>query len=246
MLHSRISLDLNLARRKRSILSANIPRLVMFLVALREWWPSSCEPCCHLTLSSVKMSRPRATPRNIPDVFFFFLGLIPLFLQSWKLCVRLLPYLVYYLLVWEFCFILETNNDKVQHDCNLTCFHPDLCLGQPLRPLMFYFFSWQSSRLACRAQRSCPRQFELHGTSHGQRTSTHSWLVPRTPSWHVIYLYVSAFNEQNNLKLVASLLYCGKRRIAVRLKLQRISKANRTIEPADLPDVCVATPFSRA
>jgi len=43
-------------------------------------------------------------------------------------------------------------------------------------------------------------------------------------------------------QLVVSLLYCAKRRIAVRLKLQRISKAERTIGRADLPDVCIALP----
>jgi hypothetical protein len=36
-----------------------------------------------------------------------------------------------------------------------------------------------------------------------------------------------------------SILYCAKRRIAVRLKLQRISKADRTIGRADLPHVCI-------
>ncbi|KAF8078438.1 hypothetical protein FPV67DRAFT_55139 [Lyophyllum atratum] len=36
--------------------------------------------------------------------------------------------------------------------------------------------------------------------------------------------------------LVASLLYCGKRRIAVRLKLQRISKATRGLALDDFPD----------
>ncbi|KAF5377525.1 hypothetical protein D9615_005245 [Tricholomella constricta] len=36
--------------------------------------------------------------------------------------------------------------------------------------------------------------------------------------------------------LIVSLLYCGKRRIAVRLRLQRISKANRVLTRTDLPD----------
>jgi len=36
--------------------------------------------------------------------------------------------------------------------------------------------------------------------------------------------------------LVVSLLYCANRRIAVRMKLQKISKADRTIKKADLPD----------
>ncbi|RDB29608.1 hypothetical protein Hypma_015339 [Hypsizygus marmoreus] len=36
--------------------------------------------------------------------------------------------------------------------------------------------------------------------------------------------------------LIASLLYCGKRRIAIRLRLQRISKANRAIGRGDLPE----------
>ncbi|KAF8225014.1 hypothetical protein L208DRAFT_1368619 [Tricholoma matsutake] len=35
--------------------------------------------------------------------------------------------------------------------------------------------------------------------------------------------------------VVVSLLYCVKRRIAVRMKLQKISKADRTIRKADLP-----------
>ncbi|GLB36329.1 hypothetical protein LshimejAT787_0306170 [Lyophyllum shimeji] len=36
--------------------------------------------------------------------------------------------------------------------------------------------------------------------------------------------------------LVVSLLYCGKRRIAVRLRLQRISKATRGLAQSDLPE----------
>ncbi|KAG5654737.1 hypothetical protein H0H81_003745 [Sphagnurus paluster] len=42
-----------------------------------------------------------------------------------------------------------------------------------------------------------------------------------------------------SIVLIVSLLYCGKRRIAVRLKLQRISKANGALIKNDLPDVRV-------
>lgn len=38
-------------------------------------------------------------------------------------------------------------------------------------------------------------------------------------------------------QLLVSLLYCGKRRIAVRSKLQRISKSNRALSRSDLPEV---------
>ncbi|KAG5644723.1 hypothetical protein DXG03_007852 [Asterophora parasitica] len=49
--------------------------------------------------------------------------------------------------------------------------------------------------------------------------------------------------------VVVSLLYCGKRRIAVRLRLQRISKANRALGRSDLPDAVhkyVAQEYVRA
>ncbi|KAG6813083.1 hypothetical protein H0H92_014142 [Tricholoma furcatifolium] len=49
--------------------------------------------------------------------------------------------------------------------------------------------------------------------------------------------------------LLASLLYCGKRRIAMRLRLQKISKANKTLSHSDMPEVVhqyVAQEYVRA
>jgi hypothetical protein len=44
-------------------------------------------------------------------------------------------------------------------------------------------------------------------------------------------------------KLAASVLFCIKRRVAVRLKLQRISKKYNTIGRGDLPDVRINLSF---
>jgi len=42
-----------------------------------------------------------------------------------------------------------------------------------------------------------------------------------------------------NIQFAVSLSFCVKRRVAVRIKLERISKTYRTIGRDDLPDVCV-------
>jgi hypothetical protein len=59
---------------------------------------------------------------------------------------------------------------------------------------------------------------------------------------HMLPLYVSALSISllfiwRSLQLVISLLFCVKRRLAVRIRLQRISKAYTIIRRGDVPNV---------
>lgn len=59
------------------------------------------------------------------------------------------------------------------------------------------------------------------------------------PSWYVVGPpYVLVGIKVSGIKLLVSVAYCLKRRIAVHRRLQRISKSYHTLGKGDLPKVC--------